>query len=147
MGSTLVVGEASSIMKILLAAFIFCTLGIHLTVALDETFSQTLRVGKSKITCTFTMSYTTTSVTKSKATCTPKKKKIKSTTQTLTAPSGYVFKVTMRINQPSTKIFKAEIPTAPEKEKTEAAATTTTAQEEEKTEAQATTTTTTAPEK
>merc|ERR1711892_314140 len=130
---TLVGGEASSIMKTLLAAFIFCTLGIHFTVALDETFSQTLRVGKSKITCTFTMSYTTTSVTKSKATCTPKKKKIKSTTQTLTAPSGYVFKVTMRINQPSTKIFKAEI---------------TTAQEEEKTEAQATTTTTTtAPEK
>ena len=31
--STLVGGEASSIMKILLAAFIFCTLGIHLTVA------------------------------------------------------------------------------------------------------------------
>merc|ERR1711892_896145 len=146
---TLVGGEASSIMKTLLAAFIFCTLGIHFTVALDETFSQTLRVGKSKITCTFTMSYTTTSVTKSKATCTPKKKKIKSTTQTLTAPSGYVFKVTMRINQPSTKIFKAEITT--EKEKTEAAATstttTTTAQEEEKTEAQETTTTTTAPEK
>merc|ERR1712106_543523 len=130
---TLVGRQASSIMKILLAAFIFCTLGIHLTVALDETFSQTLRVGKSKITCTFTMSYTTTSVTKSKATCTPKKKKIKSTTQTLTAPSGYVFKVTMRINQPSTKIFKAEITTAPEKEKTEAQATTTTTTVPEKT--------------
>merc|ERR1712106_654985 len=55
---------------------------------------------------------------------------------------------TMRINQPSTKIFKAEITTAPEKEKTEAAATTTTttAQEEEKTEAQ-TTKTSTAPKK
>jgi len=111
---------------------------------LEENFSQTIRVGKAgKVSCTFTMSYTTTTVdlSLSKATCTPKKTKVKSITQTLTAPSGYTFEVKMTINKPKTKISSAKITQVPKQPTTEAPATTTEAPAKT-TEAPATTTVT-----
>merc|ERR1719430_1496724 len=66
-------------------------------------------------------------MSKSKAICTPKKKKIKKATQTITSKSGYVFKVSLRVNTPNTKLFSAEIVQVPEKETTTAAPKTTTA--------------------
>jgi len=96
---------------------------------LEERIIQTVKSGKTKVSCTFFMSYTATSVdmSKSKAICTPKKKKIKKATQTITSKSGYVFKVSLRVNTPNTKLFSAEIVQVPEKETTTAAPRTTTA--------------------
>ena len=77
----------------------------------EESFSQTIRLGKARVKCKFSMSYTTTSValSESKVSCTPKSQKAKSTTQTLTAPSGFVFTVKMRINKPDTRLLTAEV--------------------------------------
>merc|ERR1719427_2210739 len=79
-------------------------------------------------------------MSKSKASCTPKKKKIKKATQTITSPSGYVFKVSLRVNTPNTKLFSAEIVQVPEKETTTAAPKTTTAAPKTTTAAPTTTT-------
>merc|ERR1712123_559914 len=128
MGSSLSgVQEHSSMKTILAVVFI---LGIHLSVAVNEKFTETIKIGKAKVKCQFTLSYTTTSValSKSKASCSPKSQKAKSITQTLTAPSGFVFEVKLRINKPDTKLLSAEISQVPEEETTEAPATTTKAE-------------------
>merc|ERR1712123_299835 len=133
MGSSLSgVQEHSSMKTILAVVFI---LGIHLSVAVNEKFTETIKIGKAKVKCQFTLSYTTTSValSKSKASCSPKSQKAKSISQTLTAPSGFVFQVKLRINKPDTKLLSAEISQVPETETTEAPATTTAKAAEETT--------------
>merc|ERR1712123_358793 len=130
MGSSLSgVQEHSSMKTILAVVFI---LGIHLSVAVNEKFTETIKIGKAKVKCQFTLSYTTTSValSKSKASCSPKSQKAKSISQTLTAPSGFVFQVKLRIDKPDTKLLSAEISQVPEAETTEAPATTTTTKAE-----------------
>merc|ERR1712013_685435 len=67
-----------------------------------ETFSQIIKIGKTKGKCTFSLSYTNTSP------------KTKSTRQTISAPSGFVFEITLRINKPNSKILGAEILQVPD---------------------------------
>merc|ERR1712013_952695 len=81
-----------------------------------ETFSQIIKIGKTKGKCTFSLSYTNTAVTlsSSKVVCTKKSPKTKSTRQTISAPSGFLFEITLRINKPNSKILGAEILQVPD---------------------------------
>jgi len=116
-------------MRIIRSLAFLSVIFIGFSNALDEDFSEVVKVGRKKVTCDFSFSFTADAVTKSSASCSPKKVKSKSTTVTLTAPSGFVFEVKLRINQPTTKILSAKIVEIPEKETTQV--TTTAASEEE----------------
>jgi len=118
---------------ILLPGVVLFTVWLQVVMGLEkkEIFSQIVKSGKTKVSCTFTMtmtfSPTSVDMSKSKAFCKPKNKKIKKITQTLTSPLGYDFLVTMRINQPNTKLFSAKVTKVPEEETSTAPPQTTTA--------------------
>jgi len=107
-------------MKVFLAVILPFILGALASgnANLAETFSQTIKVGKLKGKCTFRLSYTNTDVSLPESTvdCTKAKKspKTKSTKQTISAPSGFVFELTLRINKPNSKILAAEILQVPD---------------------------------
>jgi len=93
-----------------------------------EKFSQIIKVGKTKAKCTFSLSYSNTAVnlSKSKVICPRKSPKTKSTKQTVSAPSGFVFEITLKINKPNTAILAAEISQAPDTTTTTSTTTTST---------------------
>merc|ERR1712179_576153 len=106
-------------MKVFLATILLFILEVLASVNADlatEKFSQIIKVGKTKGKCTFTLYYTNTAVSlsKSKVICPKKGPKTKSIKQTVSAPSGFVFEITLRINKPNTAILAAEISQAPE---------------------------------
>jgi len=108
-------------MKVFLAIILPFILGILASVnanPVTERFSQTIKIGKTRAKCTFSLSYTYTdvSLSESKVVCTKAKKspKTKSTKQTISAPSGFVFEITLRINKPDSAILAAEISRAPD---------------------------------
>merc|ERR1711915_462771 len=114
-------------MRIIFSLAFLSVIYIGFSNALDEDFSEVVKVGRKKVTCDFSFSFTADAVTKSSASCSPKKVKSKSTTVTLTAPSGFVFEIKLRINQPTTKILSAKIVEIPEKEASQVTTTATTA--------------------
>merc|ERR1719228_1993247 len=99
-------------MKVFLATILLFILEVLASVNTDlatEKISQMIKVGKTKGKCTFTLFFTYTDVdlSKSKVNCpkTKKSPKTKSIKQTVSAPSGFVFEITLRINKPDTAIL------------------------------------------
>merc|ERR1712142_1447546 len=101
-----------TVMRVFLTLILLFILGAQAT----EKFSQIIKVGKTKGKCSFNLSYSTTAVdlSKSRVTCQFRNlKKSITSIQSVSAPSGFVFEIKLKISKKDTKILSAEVSHAP----------------------------------